>query len=160
MAVHYRWRHTPYLSALNFCNSPVWWTWFLVYFKLEFYRQQIEKSRSNLKKNPVHQTRYFKLQNCKNQVQIDRGTVPLLCEFILYTKSFIWQVVHIFSVRYFVLSMKKSLFFQLHSVVNQISLAWPHLWTQCSGKQNIDCCHLFFWSDYCSLACDKNRAQF
>ena len=26
-------------------------------------------------KNPVHQTQYFNLENCKNQVQIDRGTV-------------------------------------------------------------------------------------
>ena len=26
-------------------------------------------------KNPVHQTWYFKLENCKNQVQIDRGSV-------------------------------------------------------------------------------------
>ena len=24
-------------------------------------------------KNPVHQTRYFKLKNCKNQGQIERG---------------------------------------------------------------------------------------
>ena len=60
---------------LQFSNLkyPVWWTWFLVYFKLEFYRlQQAEKSSSNYEKNPVNQTRYFKLENCKNQVQIDR----------------------------------------------------------------------------------------
>ena len=28
-----------------------------------------------LGKNPVHQTRYFKLENWKNPVQIDRGKV-------------------------------------------------------------------------------------
>ena len=39
----------------------VWQTWFFVSFKLEFCRlQQAEKSSSNLKKNPVHQTGYFK----------------------------------------------------------------------------------------------------
>ena len=38
----------PYLSALDFCNYPVWWTLFLVYFKLEFYRlQHAEKPSSN-----------------------------------------------------------------------------------------------------------------
>ena len=52
----------------------VWWTWFLVYFKLEFYRLwQAEKSSSNYGKNPVDQTRYFKLEICKNQVQINKG---------------------------------------------------------------------------------------
>ena len=52
----------------------VWWIEFLVYFKLEFYRlQQAEKSSSNWEKNPVYQTGYLKLENCKNQVQIDRG---------------------------------------------------------------------------------------
>ena len=45
---------SPYLSELDFCNSPVlnmypvWWTGFLVYLKLEFYRlQQAENSSSN-----------------------------------------------------------------------------------------------------------------
>jgi hypothetical protein len=32
-----------------------------------------KKSSSNLEKNPVHQTQNFKLENVKNQVQIDRG---------------------------------------------------------------------------------------
>ena len=30
------------------------------------------KIQFKLGKNPVYQTRYFKLENCKNQVQIDR----------------------------------------------------------------------------------------
>ena len=42
----------------------VWWTWFLVFFKYEFYRlQQTEKSSSNFGKNPVHQTWNFQLEN-------------------------------------------------------------------------------------------------
>ena len=58
---------SPYLSELDFCNSPVWharvwWTGFLVYV-----------FQTGKKINPVHQTRYFKLENCKNQVQVDKG---------------------------------------------------------------------------------------
>ena len=30
------------------------------------------KIQFKLEKNPVHQTQYFKLENCKNRVQIDR----------------------------------------------------------------------------------------
>ena len=68
----------PLSSCTRFLKNfslkyQVWWTGFLVYFKLEFYwLQQAEKSSSNLEKNPFHQTWYFKLVNCKNQVQIDR----------------------------------------------------------------------------------------
>ena len=47
---------------------PVWQTWFLLYFKLGFYKlQQAEKSSSNWEK-----IQFIKLENCKNQVQIDR----------------------------------------------------------------------------------------
>ena len=62
-------------------KCPVWWTWFLTYFKLVFYRlQQAGKSCSNLEKNPVHQTKHFKLENSKNQVQIDmRIILPDRC---------------------------------------------------------------------------------
>ena len=51
-----------------FClKYPVWRTWFLLYFKLGFYRlQQAEKSSSNWEK-----IQFIKLENCKNQVQID-----------------------------------------------------------------------------------------
>ena len=69
--------HSPYLSALNICNSPVW--------NIEFDELEISlfqtwilqattgrKIQFKLGKNPVHQTRYFTLENCKNQVQIDR----------------------------------------------------------------------------------------
>ena len=59
---------------LQFFNLKynVWWSGFLDCFKLEFHRlQQVEKSSSNWKKI-AHQTQYFKLENCKNQVQIDR----------------------------------------------------------------------------------------
>ena len=53
-------------SIFQFCSLKyrAWWTGFLVYFKLEFYRlQKAEK--------PAYQTGYFKLENCKNQVQMD-----------------------------------------------------------------------------------------
>ena len=70
----------PHLSALDFCNSPVW---NMEFDELDFY------SISNLnftgikiqfklrKQNPVSQTRYFKLENCKNQLQLDRGLASL-----------------------------------------------------------------------------------
>ena len=58
----------PYLSALDFCNYPVWWTWFLVYFKLEFYRlQQAEKS-GILEFGKLHS--YFYIFDWKNLVVI------------------------------------------------------------------------------------------
>ena len=62
---------------------------------------QVEKSTSNLGKNPVHQTQYFKLEDCKNQVQIYRelGQVRLffwfqnfpliLSDFYSYTDAII-----------------------------------------------------------------------
>ena len=77
---------------------PVWWTGFLVYFKLEFYRlQQAEKFSSNREKNPVHQTGYFKLKGSKNQVKKDKGIAQDCCTNIdsspcdLYIKTLmIW----------------------------------------------------------------------
>ena len=71
--------HTPYLSALDFCNSPVLNIQFdeldlLSISNLNFtdYSRQ-KNSVQTGKKNPVHQTQYFRLENCKNQVQIDGG---------------------------------------------------------------------------------------
>ena len=43
---------------------PVWWTWLS-------YRRQKNPVQTR-KKNPVNQTRYFKREDCKNQVQKDR----------------------------------------------------------------------------------------
>ena len=58
-------------SSLKF---PVCWTGFFSQFELDFYCLcSLQKSSSNWKKNPVQQTRNFKLANVKNQVQIDRG---------------------------------------------------------------------------------------
>ena len=53
----------------------VWWTWILGYFKLEFYR--LQQAVQTQKKNPVHQTWYFKLKNCKSQVWIYRRSLRL-----------------------------------------------------------------------------------
>ena len=67
---------TPYLSALDFCHSLV-----LNYKfdELDFYCLcNLQKSSSNLEKNLVHQTRDFKLENIKNQVQIDKENASLL----------------------------------------------------------------------------------
>ena len=44
----------------------------LVDFQLEFYRYIGQKS-SNWGKNPVYETQYLKVDNCKNKVQIDCG---------------------------------------------------------------------------------------
>ena len=69
--------HSPYLSALNICNSPVW--------NIEFDELEISPFRTwilqattgrkiqfKLGKNPVYQAQYFKLENGKIQVQMDR----------------------------------------------------------------------------------------
>ena len=59
----------------------------LVYFKLGFYRlKHAKNSSSNWKKNPVHQTGYFKLENYTNQeeIEVHRGKdmVTSKCLFI------------------------------------------------------------------------------
>ena len=48
--------------------------WIFEFQELDFSHFQLQKIQYELGKNPVHQTRYFKLENFKNQVQIDRGT--------------------------------------------------------------------------------------
>ena len=61
------WIFTVHISNMNFTNCS---------------RQKIPVQTR--KKHPVHQTQYFKLEHCKNQVQIDRrngctkmGTLPV-----------------------------------------------------------------------------------
>ena len=70
-------RRTTYLSALDFCNSRIW------NIKFEFYRlcTADRKILFKLGTNKVHQTQYLRLENCKNQVQINRGL-----GFILFFK--------------------------------------------------------------------------
>ena len=51
------------------------------------------KIQFKLGKHPVHQTRYFKKENCKNQVQIDRGSIfipwiPCLIWFFFHTRDY------------------------------------------------------------------------
>ena len=73
---------------------PVWQTWSLLYFKLGFYRlQQAEKCSSNWEKNPFHQTGYFKLENCKNQSQIDRRNDVLVDPY----PFFFWSMHTLFN---------------------------------------------------------------
>ena len=52
---------------------PVWWAWFLFILNLNVtsYSRQ-ENPVQTWEKNPVHQTWFFKLENSKNQVKIDR----------------------------------------------------------------------------------------
>ena len=53
---------------------PVWWTEFFSQFELDFYWMcSLQKTSLNWTKNPVHNTGYFKLENCKNPDQIDKG---------------------------------------------------------------------------------------
>ena len=80
-------------TIFEFEIIPVWWTWFLVYFKLEFYRLQwTEKCSSNKEKNAIHQTWYFKVENCKNQVQIDKGyTITWWCKKRIWTSRWMWN---------------------------------------------------------------------
>ena len=58
----------PHLSEHEFYNSPV--------RTIKFYSRQ-KISVQTIGKDPFHQTWYFKLKNCKNQVQIDRGSVSM-----------------------------------------------------------------------------------
>ena len=91
-------RQSPYLSALDFCNSSVW---NIKFDELDFFLSlnwifyvccSLQTSSLKLNKNPVHQTGYFKLENCKNQVQIDRGSgFPYLTSIIT---DRIWLSLH------------------------------------------------------------------
>ena len=72
----------------------------LIFTPFQLYRlKQAEKSSSNWEKNPVHQTWYFKLENCKNQVEIDRRsrcfgtTLALKIIFTTVSICFIRSVV-------------------------------------------------------------------
>ena len=56
-------------------SSLMNWIFFLVWTGF-LQATQAVKIQLKLGKNPIHQTRNFKLENVKNQVQIDRG-----CEF-------------------------------------------------------------------------------
>ena len=65
---------TPYLSALVFAIlqfeiSSLMNLIFILFqtWILQATAEQAEKSSSNWEKNSVHQTGYFKLENCKNQ---------------------------------------------------------------------------------------------
>ena len=56
--------HSSYLSALNFCNSPVW---NIDFDELDFFSILNWIFLPAVAcKNPVHQTEYFKLENFKN----------------------------------------------------------------------------------------------
>ena len=72
-------KQTPYLSALDFYNSPVWNIKFgelNLFFEFNCFFVACTGSKNsflNWKKNPVDQTRIFKLKNVKNQMQIDMG---------------------------------------------------------------------------------------
>ena len=78
--------HFPYLYELDSCIFrslklyPVWQTWFLLYFKLGFYKlQQAEKSSSNWEKIEFIKLDISNWRIAKNQVQIDRGSLYFWC---------------------------------------------------------------------------------
>ena len=68
--------YSPYLCALNFGHSVVWNFQFnrLIFFPSFNWIFYCKFPVQTCKKNLGHQTRNFKLENVKNQVQIDRGT--------------------------------------------------------------------------------------
>ena len=69
--------HTPYLSALDFWHSLVW---HFEFDELNFFPSLNWIFTACVAcncKNHVHQTRYFKLENVKNQAQIDRPSIYL-----------------------------------------------------------------------------------
>ena len=76
--------NTYLISALDFCNSPVWnfqfngLDYYVVYFKLEFYSLQ-----AGWKIQFIKLDTYFEQENFKNQVQIDGESVHVSIEFFL-----------------------------------------------------------------------------
>ena len=48
--------------------------------KIKFELEKISSWFQTGKKNPVHHTQYFKLENWKNPVQIDRGITLIVCQ--------------------------------------------------------------------------------
>ena len=64
-------------------KNQVGQTWFLVYFKLEFWRLNRHKNSSSKQtKNQVRPTWLFKLDYLKNILQIDRG-IDIFLEILL-----------------------------------------------------------------------------
>ena len=62
-----------------------WENFIFVHFDMTFLTTLTQRNRflywdfgTYWEKNPLHQTQYFKLENWKNPVQIDRGSVTLL----------------------------------------------------------------------------------
>ena len=63
---------SPYLSALDFCNSSVW---NVKFDELDFFPSLNWIFLPAVAcKNQARQIWYFKLKNYKNKVQIDRGS--------------------------------------------------------------------------------------
>ena len=58
-----------------FLKYPVWWTGFFPSLNWIFLPDVACKIQVWKTKNPVHQTWYFKLENCENQVQINSGKI-------------------------------------------------------------------------------------
>ena len=90
---------SPYLSALDFCNFPVL---NIKFDELDFVPSMIWiflpavackiQVWNTYTKDQVHQNRYFKLENCKNQVQIDRG-----CGYISFA-GYLWMQIRSISI--------------------------------------------------------------
>ena len=62
---------SPYLSALDFWHSIVW----NIKFETLKIWSNLTLSVYRRKKNQIHQTQGFKLENFKNQLLIDRGNI-------------------------------------------------------------------------------------
>ena len=58
--------------TLDFWKTSVWNINFCLFQTWILQATAGRKIQFKLGKNPFHQTRYFKLENCKNKVQIDR----------------------------------------------------------------------------------------
>ena len=87
--------HSIYTRFLQFSSLKywVWWTWFLVNFKLEFYRLQQTEIFVETRKKSSSSNSMFQTRELKNRVQIDWRSVCNL--YWITAKCRTWQVIQV-----------------------------------------------------------------
>ena len=91
-------QYSPYLSPLYFLTFsclkyPARWIWFLVNFKLEFYRLQQTEIFVETRKKSSSSNSMFQTRELKNRVQIDWRSVCNL--YWITAKCRTWQVIRV-----------------------------------------------------------------
>ena len=85
--------YSLYLSKLDFCKIPVWNIefdfWSLSNWNFAAYTGSKYQVQTRQKIKSIKLDTYFKLEFCKNQVQIDRGSISFgICSKVLAISSF------------------------------------------------------------------------